>query len=209
MCGATGKRQHPFAHCRAAYTRNENPGGTRRNAIAKYNPDSWPAVWVLQLIANGNLHSFYTSREWKRLRREVLKHQRRRCWDCAHKAPAVNKRGVTVHHVKPLREREHQPCLPVRFLPLGQTPQAGRTCNAGTLVILQHTPRPVKSKSPGGRRPRNSPDKAARLRARGKNGPAKGRQQIRPCAGTLYPQFLGGAAKSRKNHAFLERGCRN
>jgi phage terminase small subunit len=41
------------------------------------------------------------------------------------------------------------------------------------------------------------------LRARGKNGPAKGRQQIRPCAGTLYPQFLGGAAKSRKNHAFF------
>lgn len=76
-----------------------------RNAMAKYNPDSWPAVWVLQLIANGNLHSFYTSREWKRLRREVLKHQRRRCWDCAHKAPAVNKRGVIVHHVKPLRER--------------------------------------------------------------------------------------------------------
>ena len=73
--------------------------------MAKYNPDSWPAVWVLQLIANGNLHSFYTSREWKRLRREVLKHQRRRCWDCAHKAPAVNTRGVTVHHVKPLRER--------------------------------------------------------------------------------------------------------
>ena len=107
------------------------------------------------------------------------------------------------------RSREHQPCLPVRFLPLGPTPHAGRTCHAGTLVILQHTPRPVKSKSPGGRRPRNSPDKAARLRARGKNGPAKGRQQIRPCAGTLYPQFLGGAAKSRKNHAFLERGCRN
>lgn len=23
------KRQHPFAHCRTAYTRNENPGGTR------------------------------------------------------------------------------------------------------------------------------------------------------------------------------------
>lgn len=73
--------------------------------MAKYNPDSWPAVWILQLIANGNLHSFYTSREWKRLRREVLKRQRRRCWDCAHKAPAVNTRGVTVHHVKPLRER--------------------------------------------------------------------------------------------------------
>lgn len=73
------------------------------------------------------------------------------------------------------RSREHQPCLPMRFLPLGPTPQAGRTCHAGTLVILQYTPRPVKSKSPGGRRPRNSHDKAARLRARGKNGPAKGR----------------------------------
>lgn len=29
VCGATGKRQHPFAHYRTAYTRNENPGGTR------------------------------------------------------------------------------------------------------------------------------------------------------------------------------------
>lgn len=155
--------------------------------MAKYNPDSWPAVWVLQLIANGNLHSFYTSREWKRLRREVLKHQRRRCWDCAHKSaggeytrrycPPCQAAARTARPgpVRIRRSWEHQPCLPMRFLPLGPTPQAGRTCHAGTLVILQYTPRPVKSKSPGGRRPRNSPDKAARLRARGKNGPAKGR----------------------------------
>mgnify|MGYP000394589935 FL=1 len=74
--------------------------------MVKYNPDSWPAVWVLQLIANGNLViGIFWSKNQQRRAFSVLKHQRRRCWDCAHKAPAVNTRGVTVHHVKPLRER--------------------------------------------------------------------------------------------------------
>lgn len=71
----------------------------------KYNPDLWPACWVLQLIANGNLHAFYTSTEWKRTRRKVLKRQRRRCWDCEHKSPAKITRGTTVHHINELRQR--------------------------------------------------------------------------------------------------------
>ena len=70
-----------------------------------FNPDLWPASWILSLIARGQLHSFYVSREWKKLRKQVLKKQKRRCWDCMHKSPAKITRAVTVHHVHPLRER--------------------------------------------------------------------------------------------------------
>jgi hypothetical protein len=70
-----------------------------------YDPDAFPACWVLGLIARGQLHRFYTSGRWLRLRAEVGKEQKHRCWDCAHKSPAVNRRGVTVHHVQPVRER--------------------------------------------------------------------------------------------------------
>ncbi len=73
--------------------------------MAAYDPDLWPASWILALIAADNLHSFYTSPQWKQARARVLKDQRRRCWDCAHKSPARVRRGVTVHHVIPLRER--------------------------------------------------------------------------------------------------------
>lgn len=70
-----------------------------------YDPDLWPASWILSLIAAGNIHSFYVSRQWKTLSRRVRKEQRGKCWDCAHKSPAVLKNGSTVHHVHPLRER--------------------------------------------------------------------------------------------------------
>lgn len=73
--------------------------------MAAYNPDLWPASWILSLIAAGNVHGFYVSREWKQLSRRIRKQQRCRCWDCAHKSPARISRGVTVHHVIPLRER--------------------------------------------------------------------------------------------------------
>ena len=65
----------------------------------------WPACWILSLIASGNLHSFYTSGEWKRLRRDVRKHQKGRCYDCERKSPAKIRRGLNVHHVNPVRER--------------------------------------------------------------------------------------------------------
>lgn len=73
--------------------------------MAKYNPDLWPASWILSLIASGNIHGFYVSREWKAKSKEVRKKQKCRCWDCIHKRPAVLRRGVIVHHVNPLRER--------------------------------------------------------------------------------------------------------
>ena len=52
-----------------------------------YNPDAYPANWVLQLIATDNLHAFYKSPEWRRTRRAVM--------TC----------GNTVHHVNELRQR--------------------------------------------------------------------------------------------------------
>lgn len=71
----------------------------------KFNPDLWPASWILSLIAANNLHAFYVSAEWKALRKSVLKKQKRRCWDCMHKSPARIRRGINVHHVNPVRER--------------------------------------------------------------------------------------------------------
>lgn len=73
--------------------------------MAKFNPDQWPASWILSLIAAGNLHRFYVSGHWKKLRRKVLKKQKRRCWDCLRKSPAQIVTGPHVHHVNPVRER--------------------------------------------------------------------------------------------------------
>ena len=73
--------------------------------MAKFDPDLWPASWILELIAQGNLHAFYVSGWWKDLRREVRKEQRGRCYACQRKTPAVNRRGLNVHHVNPVRER--------------------------------------------------------------------------------------------------------
>ena len=70
-----------------------------------FNPDLWPASWILSLIARNELHSFYVSGEWKRLRRSVLKKQKRRCWDCMRKSPARITTGLNVHHINPVRER--------------------------------------------------------------------------------------------------------
>ena len=70
-----------------------------------FNPDLWPASWILSLIARNDLHSFYVSGEWKRLRRSVLRKQKRRCWDCMHRSPARITTGLNVHHVNPVRER--------------------------------------------------------------------------------------------------------
>lgn len=73
--------------------------------MAKFNPDLWPASWILSLIAANDLHAFYTSGLWKALRLEVLKEQKGRCYDCARKSPARIRRGVHVHHVNPVRLR--------------------------------------------------------------------------------------------------------
>lgn len=71
----------------------------------KFNPDLWPACWILKLIAKGDLHSFYNSTSWKKLRKRILKKQKRRCYDCMHKSPAKITYGPNIHHVNPVRER--------------------------------------------------------------------------------------------------------
>lgn len=71
----------------------------------KFNPDLWPASWILELIAKDDLHSFYNSTFWKELRKKILKEQKHRCWDCMHKSPAKITYGPNVHHINPVRER--------------------------------------------------------------------------------------------------------
>lgn len=86
-----------------------------------YDPDSWPACWILQLIAQGELKHFYLSREWKRFRLRILKSRPCRCQLCETKSPAVltplrrpwekqsgsnDKRPVAiVHHINEVRHR--------------------------------------------------------------------------------------------------------
>lgn len=73
--------------------------------MVEFDPDAWPACWVLSLIAEDNLHAFYTSAPWESERESVLIASKRRCYDCERKTPALVTRATTVHHVHPLRER--------------------------------------------------------------------------------------------------------
>lgn len=86
-----------------------------------YDPDSWPASWVLQLIAKGELKQFYLSTQWKRFRLHILKSRPCRCQLCEMKSPAVvtplrrpwekqsdsnDRRPVAiVHHINEVRKR--------------------------------------------------------------------------------------------------------
>lgn len=85
-----------------------------------YDPDTWPARWILQLIAEGNLKQFYLSQEWKRFRLRILKSRPCRCQLCEMKKPAVltplrrpwetsegnDRRPVAVvHHINEVRKR--------------------------------------------------------------------------------------------------------
>ena len=79
-------------------------------AMAEFDPDTWPACWVLSLIAADNVHAFYTSKWWKAICKRILRKGRdgkpkRRCYDCERKTPAEPTLADTVHHVHPLRER--------------------------------------------------------------------------------------------------------
>ena len=86
-----------------------------------YDPDSWPANWILQLIASGRLKEFYNSKVWKIFRLEILKSRPCRCQLCERKTPAVltplrkpwekksgsnDRRPVAiVHHINEIRKR--------------------------------------------------------------------------------------------------------
>jgi 5-methylcytosine-specific restriction enzyme A len=54
--------------------------------------------WISTLIAASNLHEFYTSGLWLKLREEVLSEFKYECQHC--KARGFYKRADTVHHVQ-------------------------------------------------------------------------------------------------------------
>jgi 5-methylcytosine-specific restriction protein A len=54
--------------------------------------------WLNDLIASNNLHEFYTSSVWLKLRAEVLEEFKHECQDC--KARGYYKKADTVHHVQ-------------------------------------------------------------------------------------------------------------
>lgn len=58
--------------------------------------------WIKNLIRNHNVHKFYISHEWKKLRRDVLEDQHNECQIC--KAKGLYSDAVTVHHIKHLKE---------------------------------------------------------------------------------------------------------
>lgn len=77
----------------------------------EFNPDEWPACWILEMIArDGDAHEFYTSSLWRRKRKKVLRSQHGECWACKRKQPPVlttEADGATmvVHHLRDLRQR--------------------------------------------------------------------------------------------------------
>ena len=48
----------------------------------QYDPNKWPACWILELIAQDRLHEFYTSGLWLRARARALRNQHRECQRC-------------------------------------------------------------------------------------------------------------------------------
>jgi len=57
---------------------------------------------IKEFIVQGNLHAFYVSPEWRRLRREVLAEDKGECQIC--KAKGRYKPASHVHHVNYLRK---------------------------------------------------------------------------------------------------------
>ena len=60
--------------------------------------------WVRELERQGKRGVFYSTREWKQLRAEVLR-DHPLCQDCLAKSPAEFSRAVYVHHVNELHDR--------------------------------------------------------------------------------------------------------
>ena len=52
---------------------------------------------IQQLILTDKIHSFYISRSWKRLRKEVLEQDKHECQHC--KAKGKYTRGTHIHHI--------------------------------------------------------------------------------------------------------------
>lgn len=63
------------------------------------------AEQIKYLIETNNLHAFYTSSEWLRLRREVLEEDKYECQQC--KTRGYYARAATVHHVRHVKKYPH------------------------------------------------------------------------------------------------------
>ena len=62
--------------------------------------------WLIELIADGNVHPFYTSTEWRSVREKVLKAHHYECYLCRQKGKLStrgNSTPLSIHHVKPLK----------------------------------------------------------------------------------------------------------
>ena len=57
--------------------------------------------WISKLIAEDRLNEFYSSPEWRRLRKEVLNDYKSECQDC--KAKGIYTKANTVHHQQYVR----------------------------------------------------------------------------------------------------------
>lgn len=77
----------------------------------EFDPDSWPACWILSMLArDGDAEEFYHSPLWRRVRASVLRNQHGECWACKRKHPpvlttAASGATMTVHHRNELRQR--------------------------------------------------------------------------------------------------------
>lgn len=58
--------------------------------------------WIIGLINNNNIHAFYVSGQWKKLREEVLKEANNECQICKSKGKVSI--ATTVHHIKHLKK---------------------------------------------------------------------------------------------------------
>lgn len=59
--------------------------------------------WLKELIASGNVHSFYVSAKWHKKRDEILRKDRYECQLCKNRGRY--RRAVLVHHVKHVKNR--------------------------------------------------------------------------------------------------------
>lgn len=58
--------------------------------------------WVNKLIIENRLDEFYNSKQWRKLRKEVLAEHKNECQDC--KVKGLYSKANTVHHVQYVRK---------------------------------------------------------------------------------------------------------
>lgn len=59
--------------------------------------------WINELIKQDKVYLFYLSKEWKKLKKEVLKEQHNECQECLKKG--ILSKARTVHHINEVKKR--------------------------------------------------------------------------------------------------------